>query len=83
MANKTTFIVQTFELKRKRLVPGDRQPAPTDHGARKRAEALSARKPGAAALKVAADDETGELESIEILAKFGDVPDDFEESLAA
>jgi hypothetical protein len=83
MANKTTYIVQAFELKRKRLVPGDRQPATTDHGARKRAEAVAGRKPGAAALKVVADDETGELESIEVLAKFGEVPDDFEESLAA
>ncbi len=83
MALKTSYVVQTFELKRKRLVPGDRQLVDTDHGARKRAEAVSGRKPGAAALKIVADNETGELESIEILGKFGEVPDDFEDSLAA
>ena len=37
--------------------------------------------PGAAALTVVADDETGELESAAILAHFGDIPDDFAESL--
>ena len=32
--------------------------------------------PGAPALKIVADDETGELERIAILQTFGDVPDD-------
>ncbi len=81
MTLRTTFLVQTFELKRKRLVPGQREIAPTDSGARKKAQAIAGRQPGAAALKVVADDETGELESATILEAFGEVPDDFAESL--
>ncbi len=81
MGMKTTFVVQTFVVKRKRLVPGDREVAPTESGALKKAEAMSARMPGTAALKVVADDETGELESATILGRFGEVPEDFAESL--
>lgn len=39
------------------------------------------RMPGTAALKIGADDETGELESATILGQFGEVPDAFAESL--
>lgn len=81
MALKTTFLVQTFVIKRKRLVPGDREVAPTESGALKKAEAMAARLPGTAAVKVVADEETGELESATILCQFGEVPDDFAESL--
>jgi hypothetical protein len=83
MAMKTTYLVQTFVLKRKRLVPGDRQVSTTSSAALKRAEAMAARMPGTAALQIVADDETGELESATILGQFGDVPDDFAESLQA
>ncbi|CAO4145425.1 hypothetical protein [Methylorubrum extorquens] len=83
MAMKTTFLVQTFVLKRKRLVPGDRQVSTTSSAALKRAETMAARMPGTAALQIVADDETGELESATILGQFGDVPDDFAESLQA
>lgn len=81
MSMKTTFVVQTFVLKRKRLVPGDREVAPTESGALKKAQAMAGRMPGTAALKVVADDETGELESATILAQFGEVPEDFAEGL--
>ncbi|MCJ2108263.1 hypothetical protein MKK70_23425 [Methylobacterium sp. E-041] len=37
--------------------------------------------PGTAALKIVADDETGELESATILVQFGEVPEDFGASL--
>ncbi|WP_437871149.1 hypothetical protein ACSD7O_19475 [Methylorubrum extorquens] len=83
MAMKTTYLVQTFVLKRKRLVPGDRQVSATSSAALKRAEAMAERMPGTAALQIVADDETGELESATILGQFGDVPDDFAESLQA
>ncbi len=43
MANRTTFLVQTFEIKRKRLVAGARDTAPTESGALKRAEAIARR----------------------------------------
>ncbi len=47
----------------------------------KKAENLAKRMPGAAALKVVADDETGELEGITILGQWGEIPDDFAASL--
>ncbi|EIZ86656.1 hypothetical protein WYO_0667 [Methylobacterium sp. GXF4] len=47
----------------------------------KEAENLAKRMPGAAALKVVADDETGELEGVTILGHWGEIPDDFAESL--
>lgn len=81
MGMKTTFLVQTFVLKRKRLGPGDRQIATTESGALKRAESMAGRMPGTAALRIVADDETGDLESATILGQFGEVPDDFAESL--
>lgn len=81
MTIKSTFVVQTFVIKRKRLVPGDREVSPTESGALKKAEAMAGRMPGAAAIKVMADDETGELEGVTILGQFGEVPEDFAESL--
>lgn len=81
MANKTTYVVQTFEIKRKRLVPGQREVAASEYGALKKAEAMAARVPGVAALKIVADDDTGELESAEVLGRFGEIPDDFEDGL--
>ena len=83
MAMKSTFMVQTFVIERKRLVPGDREVSPTESGALKKAEAMAGRMPGTAAIKVVADDETGELEGATILGQFGEVPDDFAESLQA
>ena len=81
MALKTTFLVQTFSIHRKKLKPNRPEPAATESGALKKAEAMAGRMPGTAALKIVADDETGELESATILGQFGEVPDDFAESL--
>lgn len=81
MATKSTFMVQTFVIKRKRLVPGDREIAPTEFGALKKAEAMAGRMPGTAAVKVVADDETGELEAATILGQFGEVPDYYADRL--
>lgn len=81
MALKTTFLVQTFIVKRKRIVPGTQEVAATASGALKKAEAVAARVQGSAALQIVADDETGELESATILGQFGEVPDDFAEQL--
>ena len=81
MTMRTTFLVQTFVLKRKRLIPGDRQVSQSGSGALKRAEAMASRMPGTAAIQVVADDETGELESATILGQFGEIPDDFAEGL--
>ena len=81
MAMKTSYLVQPFERKRGRLVPSRQEPAPGESGAVKKAENLAKRMPGAAALKVVADDETGELEGVTILGQWGEVPDEFAESL--
>lgn len=83
MTMRTTYLVQTFVLKRKRLVPGDRQASTTSSGALKRAEAMAGRMLGTAAIQIVADDETGELESATILGQYGEVPDDFAETLQA
>ncbi|MCE4226195.1 hypothetical protein HCU64_20810 [Methylobacterium sp. C25] len=82
MAIKTTLVVQSFIIKRKRLVVGDREMTPTESGALKKAEAIAKRIPGTAAIRVMADYETGELERATILGQFGDVRDDFAESFA-
>jgi hypothetical protein len=50
-------------------------------GALKKAEAMVARMPSTSAIRIVADDETGELESATNLGQFGEVPDDFVESL--
>ena len=81
MALKTSFMVQTFSIHRKRLKPDRPELALTENGALKKAEAMAARMPGTAAIQIVADDETGELESATILGQFGEVPDDFAESL--
>lgn len=62
---------------------GDRRVSTTSSAALKRAEAMAERMPGTAALQIVADDETGELKSATILGQFGEVPDDFAESLQA
>jgi hypothetical protein len=80
MAMKTAFVVQPFEIHRKRLRPAQQKPAQSESGALKKAENLAERMPGAAAIKVLADDETGELEGVTILSQWG-IPDDFTESL--
>jgi hypothetical protein len=81
VAMKTAFVVQPFEVHRKRLRPARQEPAQTESGALKKAENLARCMPGAAAIKIVADDETGELEAATILGQWGEVPDDFAESL--
>nr|WP_244424752.1 hypothetical protein [Methylobacterium nodulans] len=68
-------------MKKKRLVPDTRDVAPLASGALKRAEAIATRKPGAAAIRILVDNETGELESAVILGRFCAVPEDFAEQL--
>lgn len=81
--NTDTFIVQEFVTRRKRLVPGQKAPAKTRHHALNDAERLSKRAEGVAVIHVVADDETGEVSSIDVLARHGLIPDDFEEAIRA
>lgn len=77
MASKTTFVVQTFVLKRGRLAPGRAEQAQSQNGAIKRAGAEATRCKGVVAFSVTADNETGEVSDAQVLGQFGDVPDDF------
>lgn len=78
MASKTTYLVQAFVMKRGGVIaPGKQEASPSESGAIKRAEAWSTREIGAAALKIVADDETGEVSEAKILTQHGKVPEDF------
>ena len=81
MTQRTRYVVQPFELRRHRLTPTRQEATATGSGALKRAEAMAARLPGTLALRVVADDETGEVEGLDVLGRFGDVPDDFIDGL--
>ena len=81
MTLRTSYVVQTFEIHRKRLVPTIKASAKSELTAVRSAENIAQTKSGAAALEIIADDETGELSSARVIAKFGEVPDDFEELL--
>ena len=76
MPDNPTFVVMSFVMKRGQLAPGQKDAAPSASGAVKRAEAQAVRNQGAAALRIVADEDTGEVEQAEILASFGRVPDD-------
>jgi len=76
VAPKTVFVVQAFELHRKRLVPTTKEEAKTEDRARQTAERTAARKAGAAVLALIIETETGEMTSGKVLARYGDVPDD-------
>lgn len=77
MAMQTSFFVQAFAMNRGQLRPGKRDLAPSESGAIKKAEAWASREKGVAAIKVIADDETGEVSDAVVLATHGQVPDDF------
>ncbi len=81
MPGKPTFVVQTFVKKRGRLVPGTKEIAPSQSGALKKAEAVAARNEGAAAITVVVDEESGEVQAATILGTWGEIPEDFAESL--
>lgn len=77
MAIQTSYFVQAFAMNRGQLRPGKRDLAPSESGAIKKAEAWAAREKGVAAVKVVADDETGEVSDAVVLAQHGQVPEDF------
>ena len=81
MALKTSFFVQAFTPNRGQLKPGKRDVAPSENGAIKKAEAWAAREKGVAAVKVTADDETGEVSEAVVLSSHGQVPEDFADQI--
>lgn len=81
MALKTSFMVQSFSIHWNRQKPNRSELAQSENGAPKKAEAMAAQMPSRAAIRIVADDETGELESATILNRSEEVPDGFAESL--
>lgn len=83
MASVETFFLQPFKTHRKRLVPGQRVPARTKHHALLEGERIGRSAEGVAVIHVTADDETGEVSELEVLARHGAIPEEFEEQIRA
>ena len=83
MAQIETYVIQPFHIHRKRLAPSQGVPAKTRHHAIADGRRIATGKAGAAVLKIVADDETGEPSSIEVIERYGDIPEEFEESIRA
>ncbi|SEM68331.1 hypothetical protein SAMN04515666_1192 [Bosea lupini] len=83
MATVDTFFLQPFKTHRKRLVPGQRLPAKTKHQALNEGERLGRTAEGVAVIHVTADDETGEVSALDVLARHGAIPEEFEEQIRA
>ena len=83
MASVETFFLQPFRTHRKRLVPAQCVPAKTRHHALNEGERLGRTAEGVAVIHVTADDETGEIAALEVLARHGTIPEEFEEQIRA
>ncbi|WNJ93506.1 hypothetical protein [Bosea sp. 685] len=83
MANVDTFFLQPFKTHRKRLVPGQRVLARTKHHAINDGERMARTAEGLAVIHVTADDETGEVSALAVLARHGAIPEEFEEQIRA
>ncbi len=83
MASVDTFFLQPFKRHRKRLVPAQRMPSKTRHHALMEGERIGRSAEGVAVVHVIADDETGEVASIAVLARHGTIPEEFEEQIRA
>ncbi|POR55119.1 hypothetical protein SAMN05216304_101626 [Bosea sp. OK403] len=83
MANVETFFLQPFKTHRKRLVPGQRVLARTKHHAINDGERMARTAEGLAVIHVTADDETGEVSALSVLARHGAIPEEFEEQIRA
>lgn len=83
MATVETFFLQPFKTHRKRLVPAQRVLAKTKHHALNEGERLGRTAEGVAVIHVTADDETGEVSELSVLARHGAIPEEFEEQIRA
>jgi hypothetical protein len=83
MASVDSYFLQPFKTHRKRLVPGQRVASKTRHHALAEGERLARTAEGVAVIHVLADDETGELSAINVLARHGAIPEQFEEEIRA
>lgn len=83
MASVETFFLQPFKTHRKKLVPALRIPARTRHHAILEGERIGRSAEGVAVIHVTADDETGEVSELAVLARHGTIPEEFEEQIRA
>ncbi|KPF73209.1 hypothetical protein IP69_00050 [Bosea sp. AAP35] len=83
MASVETYFLQPFKTHRKRLVPGQRTLARTKHHALLDGERVGRTAEGLAVIHVTADDETGEVSALAVLARHGLIPEEFEEQIRA
>jgi hypothetical protein len=83
MASVETFFLQPFKTHRKRLVPAQRIASRTKHHALADGARVGRTAEGVAVVHVTADDETGEVSAIEVLARHGAIPEEFEEQIRA
>lgn len=81
MAMVERFAIQPFHIHRKRLAPSQQVPARTKHHALLEGERIAAGRPGAAVIQLVVDEETGEASSVEIIGRFGEIPEEFEEGI--
>ena len=79
MAVQTVFVVQAFELHRKRLVPTTKEQAKNEQQAVRLAERTAQRKGGAVVLQITVDGETGEVDRTRVVSRFGEVPEDLDQ----
>jgi len=78
-----SFFIQPFRTHRKRLVPSPRVPSKTRHHALNDGERMARTAEGLAVMHVVADDETGEVSAVAVLARHGEIPEEFEEQIRA
>ncbi len=83
MASVETFFLQPFRTHRKKLVPAQRVLARTKHHALNEGARLGRTAEGVAVIHVTADDETGEVSELAVLARHGAIPEEFEEQIRA
>lgn len=83
MASVETFFLQPFKTHREKLVPAQRVSARTRHHALLEGERIGRSAEGVAVIHVTADDETGEVSELAVLARHGAIPEEFEEQIRA
>ncbi|MDU0365224.1 hypothetical protein RWK44_33180 [Rhizobium sp. 25PS6] len=75
MASAEKFIVLPYRKNRGNLVPGEMRQASNSVSAEKIASAMSERFVGVAAYAVIVDEETGDMSSPRLLARYGEIAD--------
>ncbi len=82
MAEQTVFVVQAFGMHRKRIVPTTKEQVKNEAQALRQAERTAERKGGAVALRITVGTETGEVERTQIVARYGEIPENLDELMS-